>query len=113
LLVGCVSLLFNAAPSSSSAGESAFCLGTIIAGTIIRLHKYWIQREAKIKIAELSAILPNFEKFYSEWLKNKKAQEERDALWALFAAGFAIAATAAARERRISEIEEGVRRALK
>ena len=57
--------------------------------------------------------MPNFDKFYEKWLEHRQEKENKDILLVFFAASIAVAATAAARERRISEIEEGVRRALK
>jgi hypothetical protein len=114
LLLSCLFIVLSGDPFRNGGnGDCIASLAGIITLTMVGLYASRISQKAKKQIAALNALLPNFDKFYAEWLKHKKAQEEKEALWALFAAGFAIAAAAAARERRISEIEEGVRRALK
>ena len=105
-----LSCLFSGGDLNNGA---AAWFGGIAAGGIIGLYAYWKGQKAKRQIAELNSLLPSFDKFYREWLKHKQAEERRQALLTLFAAGIAVAAASAARERRISEIEEGVRRALR
>lgn len=92
----------------------AFNIGPmIIPSIIIGIYAFLRGQKAKKQIAALTASLPSFDKFYDEWLKHRKAQEQKQALLTLFEKVIAFAENADARERRISEIEEGVRRALR
>ena len=100
------SLIIGVDPLSDSPIPVAMVFIGYLTAVLYALRK---EQKAKKQIAELTALLPNFDKFYAEWLKHKQTQE----LLAIFAAGIAVAATAATRKRRISEIEEGVKRALK
>ena len=94
--------------------NSAAVISLLLALIIVILHSSWKYMRAKKKqITELSKVLPNFDKFYEKWLEHRQEKENKDILLAFFVTSIAVAATAAARERRISEIEEGVRRALK
>lgn len=116
LMIGWIILSFPAACVISGGdldNGAAGVIGPMIAGIIIGIYAFWKGQKAKKQIATLTALLPSFDKFYAEWLKHRQAEEQKQALLTLFAAGIAVAATAAARERRISEIEQGVKRALR
>lgn len=111
LIFACLALIAIAG-GSDRVGVPVECIfptALILAGIYYLLRKQQAQR----RINALTALLPGFDRFYAEWSKHRQAEQQRQALLTLFAVSIAAVATAAARERRISEIEQGVRRALR
>ena len=109
---------FSVSPVSSEQIVAGWVMGmaTILGGAIWAGTRQ--QKLEKEEVAEIGKVKPAFAEFYKAWKKEKSKEALMTALAiaGVIVAG-AVAAAAAAtsddREKRVSEIEEGVRRAIR
>ncbi|MBM3155420.1 MAG: hypothetical protein FJ008_08860 [Chloroflexi bacterium] len=109
-----VSVMLGLAISQSNfgVGLTVMCAGMIAVGI-------WgsdrTAKQEKVRLEEISKTKPAFPEFYKTWKKekNKEALMTGLAIAGVIVAGAIAAAASDSREKRVSEIEEGVRRAMR
>ncbi|MBC7265099.1 MAG: hypothetical protein H5T64_12200 [Chloroflexi bacterium] len=87
--------------------------GVIVASILVLMQQ---RKQEEVRLQEIRETKPAFPEFYRAWKKekNKEALMTGLAIAGVIVAGtIAAAAESSSRERRVSEIEEGVRRAMR
>jgi len=116
IVLGVSALLAGVLESSLWIGYGVFFVGCVPAVIWVRALQLEVE---KPKLVEIDQTKPGFSKFYELWKKekNKEALKTGLAIAGVIVVGAVAAAVAATdddgKEKRVREVEEGVRRALR